>query len=83
MFKDDEHKTVMGVLSCLHSKTKDKRVFFTPTLEDIFAEIKFVGSYFFSVLDRSFFDDLGLKRVSDPNRGGLFIGCHEKVVKNS
>ena len=76
-----EYKTVMEVLSHLHSITKDKRLLLTSTVENISVEIRFREGYGLSLLDRSLFDVLAFKGVSDTNRAGFFIGCNEKLTK--
>ena len=56
VLKDDKYKTVKGVLSQLHSTTKNRKAFLTSTIANSFVDVKLQDGDGLSIPDRSLSD---------------------------
>ena len=78
-FPDGEHESVEKILEILTKGTVFNKPILKASCEQKTVELELAEGYGISVRDRSLLDVLGFSGVPDTNRGGYFIGTHNKV----
>ena len=78
-FPDGEIESIENVLEILKQSTVFNKPLLKASWEQKMVELEFAEGYGISVRDGSLLDVLGFSGVLDTNRGGHFIGTHNKV----